>query len=195
MRLDAPELGNLALDFLHTLRRTRRGMLDLVRTPDTLAAWLITHAGEQAASQLVVPLDPPAGRLLLDEGRRLRRDIGALVATYARSGTLDQAAAYGINRLLDACPRSSRLITDAGRPALVERAHARTCLAPLAPVADAAARLVSACEPGRIRTCASPTCGAWFVDTSKGGRRRWCSMARCGNRQKASAHRARGRTG
>jgi len=39
----------------------------------------------------------------------------------------------------------------------------------------------------RIRSC--PRCGWLFVDRSKGGRRRWCSMITCGNREKARRHR------
>ncbi|MGE0158029.1 MAG: CGNR zinc finger domain-containing protein [Gemmatimonadales bacterium] len=192
---DPPELGNLALDFLHTRRRARGGAIDLVRTPDALVAWLVTHAGEPTASRLMGPLEPPIGRLLLEEARRLRGDIGTLVETYAASGSLHPVASYGINRLLEAGPRSLRLVTEAGSPALVETLHARGHLGPLVVIAEAAAHLVSTVEPGRVRACASAACGAWFADTSKGGRRRWCSMARCGNRQKASAHRARGRTG
>ncbi len=40
----------------------------------------------------------------------------------------------------------------------------------------------------RIRSCAHDDCVLWFLDTSKGGRRRWCSMERCGNRAKARRH-------
>jgi hypothetical protein len=34
-------------------------------------------------------------------------------------------------------------------------------------------------------------CSLLFVDTSRSGRRRWCSMERCGNRAKVAAHRRR----
>lgn len=37
----------------------------------------------------------------------------------------------------------------------------------------------------RIRKCANPDCVLWFLDVSKNGRRRWCSMEGCGNRAKA----------
>ncbi|MFG2413715.1 CGNR zinc finger domain-containing protein [Streptomyces goshikiensis] len=47
--------------------------------------------------------------------------------------------------------------------------------------------------PDRIRTCASPTCVLRFHDISRNGTRRWCSMAACGNRAKASRHYARTR--
>jgi predicted RNA-binding Zn ribbon-like protein len=46
-----------------------------------------------------------------------------------------------------------------------------------------------ACDhPNRIRTCDHPQCVLWFLDTSKSGQRRWCSMDTCGNRAKASRH-------
>jgi predicted RNA-binding Zn ribbon-like protein len=194
MWLDTPQLGNLALDFLHTLRRSRGAPLDMVRTSELLAAWLVTHVGE-AASPLLQPLSPPDGRLLLEQARRLRRDVGVLVSTYAQSGSLDDGGAYGVNRFLEACPRSLRLVSEAGRPVVVERIHPAGRPAALGPIADAAARLVCTVDRSRIRQCASERCGAWFVDTSKGGRRRWCSMAGCGNRAKASVHRSRRREG
>ena len=48
--------------------------------------------------------------------------------------------------------------------------------------------------PHRIKQCAGHTCILYFFDTSQNGRRRWCSMAACGNRAKAARHyeRARG---
>src|SRR5690606_23867005 len=38
----------------------------------------------------------------------------------------------------------------------------------------------------RLRQCEA--CSWLFLDTSRGGRRRWCSMATCGNRAKARRH-------
>lgn len=38
----------------------------------------------------------------------------------------------------------------------------------------------------RLRSC--PRCGWLFVDTSRGGKRRWCSMRTCGNREKVLRH-------
>ncbi|WP_441251112.1 CGNR zinc finger domain-containing protein [Kitasatospora sp. McL0602] len=40
----------------------------------------------------------------------------------------------------------------------------------------------------RIKQCSGPTCVLRFFDTSQNGRRRWCSMAACGNRAKAARH-------
>lgn len=46
----------------------------------------------------------------------------------------------------------------------------------------------------RLKMCASDECGWIFFDRSKPGNRRWCSSARCGNREKTRAYRQRNRT-
>ncbi len=38
----------------------------------------------------------------------------------------------------------------------------------------------------RVRKCEHEECILHFVDTSKSGKRRWCSMEKCGNRYKAA---------
>lgn len=58
-------------------------------------------------------------------------------------------------------------------------------------VAVEIAELICLNEGDRVRQCDGPTCTYWFRDTSRNNRRRWCSMAVCGNRAKVKAHRAR----
>lgn len=41
-------------------------------------------------------------------------------------------------------------------------------------------------SPDRIRKCEHEDCILHFIDVSKNGRRRWCSMEQCGNRYKAA---------
>jgi hypothetical protein len=43
-------------------------------------------------------------------------------------------------------------------------------------------------HPARVRKCANPDCPFWFLDTTRSGTRRWCSMNVCGNRLKARRH-------
>jgi predicted RNA-binding Zn ribbon-like protein len=43
----------------------------------------------------------------------------------------------------------------------------------------------------RFRRCANPTCGLTFFDNSRPGRRRWCTMERCGTLSKVATHRAK----
>ncbi|MGH3638429.1 MAG: CGNR zinc finger domain-containing protein [Mycobacterium sp.] len=43
-------------------------------------------------------------------------------------------------------------------------------------------------SPDRIRKCRHPRCVLWYLDTSRSGTRRWCSMTTCGNRAKGNRH-------
>jgi hypothetical protein len=59
----------------------------------------------------------------------------------------------------------------------------------LAPIAWSAADLMTSPRAQRVRQCADETgCGYLFVDESRAGTRRWCSMGECGNRAKARRH-------
>lgn len=46
-------------------------------------------------------------------------------------------------------------------------------------------------DDGRLRRCGADDCRMVFFDESRTGTRRWCSMARCGNRAKVRAFRQR----
>ena len=90
----------------------------------------------------------------------------------------------------------------AGKPAsgsecgpLVWRRHRRLPAAqvPLLPVADAMGDLLTAEDFTLVRQCEGTGCSLVFLDRTKNHLRRWCSIAWCGNRAKAAAHRARQR--
>jgi predicted RNA-binding Zn ribbon-like protein len=67
--------------------------------------------------------------------------------------------------------------------------------APLWHVADSAIRLLADGDLSRIRECpGAGDCGWLFYDTSKNGRRRWCSMEGCGSRVKMRRRYARERS-
>jgi predicted RNA-binding Zn ribbon-like protein len=58
----------------------------------------------------------------------------------------------------------------------------------LAPVLWSAGDLLTSSDRTRIRECGNPQCLWLFLDDSKNGTRRWCSMQACGNRAKAHRH-------
>jgi predicted RNA-binding Zn ribbon-like protein len=64
----------------------------------------------------------------------------------------------------------------------------------LAAVAAPLVAAIAANDIDRLRICANDGCRWVFHDGSRTGRRRWCSMASCGNRAKAARHRARKRS-
>jgi predicted RNA-binding Zn ribbon-like protein len=67
-----------------------------------------------------------------------------------------------------------------------------TAAAALATIARDAIDLFGGPLAERVRTCAAADCGLLFVDASRPGLRRWCSMERCGTRTKVRRHRGKG---
>jgi|SRR5215472_2301055 len=57
----------------------------------------------------------------------------------------------------------------------------------LAAVARSGAEIIAEGTRAPLRICANPHCGLFFYDDSRTLRRRWCSMALCGNRSKVAA--------
>lgn len=67
----------------------------------------------------------------------------------------------------------------------------RALESPLWPVILAAANLLTSPDAARLRICDDSECGWLFVDRSRNGLRRWCSMADCGTREKTRRRAAR----
>ncbi|HDR9501045.1 ABATE domain-containing protein [Burkholderia cepacia] len=58
----------------------------------------------------------------------------------------------------------------------------------LSPVLWSAIDLLGGARLAKVKRCANDACQWLFIDDSKNGSRRWCSMSSCGNRAKAYRH-------
>jgi predicted RNA-binding Zn ribbon-like protein len=65
--------------------------------------------------------------------------------------------------------------------------------AALATLARDVVDLLNGSRTPRIKECEHPDCSLLFFDDSQSGRRRWCSMERCGNLVKIAGYRQRAR--
>ena len=180
------DTDNVALDFLNTRTYVNGRATDLLSPPEELREWLV-GVGLHAHG-IDVEASPPAARLLFDEARRLRDGILTAVEAHGRCETVPPRVLYALNRVLEASRSTVQLVHDGERLTLVKLGTAPDSLAALSPIALAAATLLTEADRRRIRQCGSQRCVLWFLDTSKNGRRRWCSMATCGNRAKAARH-------
>jgi predicted RNA-binding Zn ribbon-like protein len=99
---------------------------------------------------------------------------------------------FDLNRALKETPARDALqrIRDAFGWRVAGKPRA-TASALLAPVLWSAGDLLAAPQLQRVRECANGKCLWLFLDESKNGARRWCSMTACGNRAKAHRHYAR----
>ncbi|SFF13361.1 Conserved protein containing a Zn-ribbon-like motif, possibly RNA-binding [Actinacidiphila alni] len=186
--------GRLCLDYLRTLRyRGTPAVTEELTDPAALAAW-VRQCGPCA--------DVPAGSVPspdgLREARALREAVYALVTVAIVPGRpagtppgagLAESARTRLNRAADHAVPAPRLAASGDL-----RWHADDPVtATLALIArDALDLAASSGLLPRLRPCASPTCGAIFLDHSRPGTRRWCSMDVCGNQAKKTALRARG---
>ncbi len=184
----SPHGDHLALDYLNTAPGPEGARADLISSPDQVMAWL-SHA------RLASPEDvrrlaesPPLGRVLTTEARALREALAEAVDAFSRGTVLPEPAFFALNRVLDARRVGVRAEPTGVTAALRDTAELRFPLGLLTPVAVAAVELFAAGDRARLRQCAAEEGGLWFYDTSRNGRRRWCSMARCGNRAKVAAH-------
>ncbi len=115
--------------------------------------------------------------------RDLRRSIRALALDHRGFQAEDLA------RLNAALAGIDAVVASAESADFAIRAHCTNAAAWLtAPIALSAAALLASPERARISVCNGEGCHWLFLDTSRGGTRRWCSMESCGNRAKARAH-------
>ena len=172
--------GSSALNLAVTLRRRASDPVELLVTADDAARWL-REAG------------------LIDESARIRdNDVVELRALRDAIYRIGHAAAQhyspsssDLHLLNQTAQRSAAIpqLDDDWSVCALQADAFTTALATLA--RDAIAIFGSETERSRLRTCEQPDCAGLFLDRSRGERRRWCSMARCGNRHKVAAFRQR----
>ncbi len=137
-------------------------------------------------------LDAPRKASLLAHIRAARTALREVVESLVAGRPASASAVATVNELL-----SRRTVVElvSANGALVARhRHVGDALEDaLARLADPLAESVASGETERLRICANDGCRWVFEDTSPTARRRWCSMASCGNRAKAARHRARQR--
>ena len=174
--------GRPALDLVNTLRERWRRRVECLCGPDDLAEWL-RRAGLLTTPAAVAPE-------LVDAARELREAIDAGVRAAVAGDPVPADAVAVIDRWVALSAPPALTLVD-GVPVLGPRDADDPVRAALAGIALDAARMLGTGERNRIRVCSAPDCSARFYDGSPAGRRRWCSMAGCGNRAKVRSHRAR----
>lgn len=177
-------LGNhLVLDFINSAYGVGEAFHDCLTDDASVVSWL------KAAGQLPDDFsDIPPG--LAERARALRETAAQMIAS-ARAGVA--CWSEGVNQVLDKGRPIRRLEWDEQASAfkLIERRRDDHVESLLEPIAAALAMLLSGDELKHVRQCESHDCTLLFLDTTKSHRRRWCSMALCGNRMKVAAFRSR----
>ena len=183
------------LDFINTLDLWPVPH-DHLESPEAALDWLVDHdlLHREARTHLLARFagSPAAGVEILTKLRRVRQAMRGVMEASASRRAPDPADLDEINRALrthyiyELVPATDGLSLDhrhQGDP--VDGAIAR--------LSEAIARELIRGDTSRLRICENPQCRWVFKDTSRTGKRKWCSMRSCGNRAKVARHRARRR--
>ncbi|MFG2500064.1 CGNR zinc finger domain-containing protein [Streptomyces sp. NPDC048441] len=173
--------GALCLELLATGGPGVFARFEVLHEPSDLVHWAGESRLQTGGLELTV-----TGEELADV-RRTRDALFLLTADSAHGRPIDPRHLSALNGAAAEPPLIARMEPDAARA----WAPGATGTQLLSTVARDAVDLFTGPYAHRIRECATHNCSLLFVDMSRPGRRRWCSMERCGNRQKARAHRAR----
>lgn len=172
-------LGDPALELVATLAgRRKQAPQERLETAAAFCAWL-------AATGLVA--EATCDDRLLEEARGLREALYRLIE--AARGR--HAPAQHDLELVNAWARGAKLEPQIDSSWRLRWLASDPARAGLARVAASGIELLAGPQVERIRNCANPSCSLMFIDHSRPGRRRWCSMKHCGNRAKTARYRAR----
>ena len=162
---------------------------ELSALPDLLR-WTAEHGtpARLVAQAAAAWQDAAAARDAFAAALALREVIFRTFAAVAMEAAVPSADLAALNAALATAPPRSHLAAarDERGWALGPAPAGLTTL--LAPVLWSAGDLLVGPRAARVRQCANPACGWLFLDDSKSGNRRWCSMSSCGNRAKAHRH-------
>ena len=186
--------GDVSLDFANTAAGRTDGapLTDGIRTYADLVAWS-RAAGLLSAPEVrrlgdLADQRPDEAAETLDRAIRLREAVFAVFAATAAGRPPPEEAISDLNdSLADALPKL-KLARAGNGFAWTWRDDDGALDRMLWPIVRAAGALLTDCDPTRVRCCPGDDCGWLFVDLSRNGRRRWCDMRICGNRNKAKRH-------
>lgn len=175
--------GHLALDLLNTVPIVGGKEVDVFQNDGDVLNWLIENNIKDTDLELTYKQDE-----MLITARNLREIIRSLI--YARKDgkplQLD-----GINSFLKQGASYVQLQETVGKLDVITHREIKSVHQLLATIAEAAVDILTQVNFDMVRKCESTECVLWFYDRTKGHKRRWCSMAICGNRHKVSNFRMR----
>ena len=143
---------------------------------------------ERSAQLLALPRsDPSAADSLLRKADRLRASLRESFGAIVRREIPHHASVEPINEVLRVTEGHDELVQEQAKWQIEFIAREGGLDWLLAAIARSGADIIAEVGNARLRACANPQCGLFFYDASRTHRRRWCSMARCGNRHKVAA--------
>jgi len=145
-------------------------------------------SAERRAQLLTLPQsDAQSADALLVRALRLRDRLRLIFGALVRKQRLESEWVEAINGVLRITEGHDELVLDDGVWKLGFMAREGGLDWLLAAIARSGAEILDEGPDARLRACGNPHCSFFFYDQSRTHKRRWCSMALCGNRHKVAA--------
>ena len=171
---------DLCLEFANT--RYWRGQptpTETLNSAEDLSAWSAANISKEAR---------PLAKREFERAIELRETVYRVFDATTRGKVPAAPDLQAMNELLAISPTRTTLRRERGGFAWDVDMRGSTALGQLAPVLWSAGDLLTGGKLDKVKRCANPECGWLFLDDSRAGKRRWCSMQACGNRAKARRH-------
>ena len=181
----APMLGDhLAMDLLNTEARDDGKAIEFWNSDAEVLQWLARYGIAPAAEDKTF-----AAGELLNRAKALRALARQLITEFKEEKPSDISELNQYLHAFNTVPHLAR--AHDGTLVLSRVSGSDSIGALLGPVAEAVAQLLVEGNFALVKQCEHPDCVLWFYDRTKAHKRRWCSMALCGNRYKAAQFRKR----
>jgi predicted RNA-binding Zn ribbon-like protein len=187
--------GHPALDLVNSLdeRPSASPIEHLASYPDLLRFAELARLIPPALAGQLGKVEAPDCRRIAARARRLREHLHELLVAGCAGGPAPEPHLDAITSAVHAAHAARGLVPSLAGAGLVRHGWTRPQAPeiPLHACALAIEHLLIEIDLATIRKCAAADCGVFYIDTSKGHRRQWCSMRNCGNREKQRRWRAR----
>jgi predicted RNA-binding Zn ribbon-like protein len=179
--------GNLALDFVNTVafRADPEKRQDRLQRPEDVYRWI---SQAQLPDVGTITSGPRSEGAAMRHIRAVREQLFEVFHAIATEGTIPDDILIRVGDALQDSRSRRSLAMEGGDVQWTWRPNARFTDHLLFPVLTAATELLTSVSRRSVRQCEDASCGWLFLDRSNARTRRWCSMADCGNRNKARKH-------
>ncbi|SEN93782.1 Conserved protein containing a Zn-ribbon-like motif, possibly RNA-binding [Amphibacillus marinus] len=183
-------LGGAAwINLINTAYVSNKRKIDILDNSATTLHWLVENELLSETDSLAFAKEESSD-LIISDLQFMRELSKSMLYDLEQQGSLSQDTTEQFNNLIKQV--DVKLTLDLGSNKLKVVAKGLTTRDHvLYQIIQSIIQTIETTAVSRIRKCEHAECQLHFVDTSKSGRRRWCSMELCGNRQKAADFYAR----
>jgi predicted RNA-binding Zn ribbon-like protein len=186
--------GHPALDLVNTLdeRPSPAPIENLATYRDLTRFAELAGLIDRGIVRRLQKLDGRSGSHIVKRVRGLREHLHAVLVAANSGRPARQSDLDALSAAIQAAHAAQSLVASPAPGLASRRWSSQVSEIPLHACSLAIERLLVSEERKRIRKCEASDCDVYYLDTSKGQRRQWCSMKGCGNREKQRRRRATG---